>query len=345
MAGRSIVVIGGSSGALEGLRVILAGLPPDLDASIFVTIHTSANTPGFLDRILARSSSLRAEYAVDGEPIVPGRVYLAPPDRHLIIKPDHMRVTNGPRENNFRPAVDPLFRTAAAVYGQRVIGVILSGAKDDGAVGLAFIKKKGGVALVQDPAEALSPSMPEAAITNTSVDHVVSVRDMPAVLSGLISRQERQQPPEKEEAPMMEPYRDVAEGGAHDIHHANDLGPPSPFTCPDCGGTLWQSDAGELLQFQCHVGHRYSEESLRTAQDEALEQALWTALRALEESAELRRRMSRRAFDRGMTSIAETYDQQAGESEQRARTIRRVLMPDVRQPGGRTEPQPAGSTD
>ncbi len=335
-----IVVIGGSSGALEGLRTLVAGLPKDLAASLFVVIHTAPDAPGFLDRILGRASRLPVRYAVDGEPIELGHIYLAPPDRHLLLRQDVLRVTRGPRENRFRPAIDPLFRTAATEF-HGAIGIILSGGQDDGAAGLAMIKRSGGIAMVQDPAEALQSSMPEAALRHVAADYVLSAKDMPAVLAGLVRERLAQRKPTMK----AKPRRDVAEAGAHDIHHADRLGPPSPFTCPDCGGTLWQSQDGDLVQFQCHVGHRYSGDSLSSAQADALDTALWSALRALEESAELRRRMARHAEDRGMPLIADSYHEQAIESEQRAATIRRLLMPESREHDTRTDPVPALQPD
>jgi two-component system chemotaxis response regulator CheB len=326
MASGSIVVIGGSTGALEALRPIVAALPGGLTASIFVVIHTAPDAPGLLDRILSRAGKLPVSYAVDRAPIEPGRIYVAPPDRHLLIEADCMRLGRGPRENRFRPAVDPLFRTASAAH-VHVVGIILSGGQDDGAAGLAAVKKQGGIAIVQDPSDALANGMPNAALRNVTADFVLPAGDIGTVLSGLIG--ERQG---RKDTKMTEHRKDVAEAGAHDIHRAEALGPPSPFTCPDCGGTLWQSAEGELIQFHCHVGHRFSAESLTGAQADALDQALWTALRALEESAELRRRMARHAHSRGMDRIGRDYEEQARESEERALTIRRVVMPESAQP-------------
>jgi two-component system, chemotaxis family, protein-glutamate methylesterase/glutaminase len=322
MPAERIVVIGGSSGALESLITLVRGLPHNFGAPVFVVFHVPASAPARLDRVLTRVCPLPVHYAVDGESIRPGEIYLAPPDRHLILKGDEVRVTHGPRENRFRPAIDPLFRTAAQEHGSRVIGIILSGGQWDGAAGLAEIKMHGGVALVQDPAECLVPTLPEAAINSTDVDHVLSKTDMASVISGLVggTAPTRERP--------MNAKQDTAEAGGHDIHHSQDLGEPTPFTCPDCGGTVWMSQAGDLLTFRCHVGHRFNGDDFKTAQDDAVETALWTALRALEESAELRRRMARHAKVHGMASIAESYGAQALQSEQRAGVIRKVLMPE-----------------
>jgi two-component system chemotaxis response regulator CheB len=324
MANRDIVVIGGSSGALEGIRTILAGIPGGFPASIFVVIHTAAESPGFLNQILKRVTRLTVDYAVDREPLRPGRVYLAPADRHLLVKRDHVRVTRGPRENRFRPAVDPLFRTAAVSHGQRVIGIVLSGGQNDGAVGLRMIKNRGGLAIAQDPHEALVPSMPQSAINHVTVDFVLEAGEIAGAVERLIK-----EPIEVVESVMdEEETRDIAEVGSDAIHRSDVPGTPAPITCPECGGALWESQEDELLQYQCHVGHRYSGESLVTAHTEALDQALWAALRALEENSELRRRMAQHARERGMAAIATGYDDQADGSEQRASIIRRVLMPE-----------------
>jgi two-component system chemotaxis response regulator CheB len=331
-----IVVIGGSSGALEALLPLIQALSPDFGAAVFVVFHVPATSPARLDRVLNRMSPLPVHYAIDGESIRPGEVYLAPPDRHLILKSDEVRVTHGPRENRFRPAIDPLFRTAAVEHGSRVIGIILSGGQSDGAAGLAAIKAAGGVTLVQDPAECLVPALPEAAIETTVVDHVLSAADMPSVVAGLVSDIA---PPK--EIPMPR-KQDTAEAGGHDIHHSRDLGEATPFTCPDCGGTLWMSHTGDLLQFRCHVGHRFNGDGLKSAQDESVEQALWTALRALEESAELRRRMALHAMTHGMSHIAESYNAQAIESERRAAAIRKVVTPESAKLEVVESPQTAG---
>jgi two-component system, chemotaxis family, protein-glutamate methylesterase/glutaminase len=324
MASGSIIVVGGSIGALEALRTILAGLRSDLPGSIFVVIHTSPDSPGVVDKILTRAGGLPAHYAVDGEPIKPGRIFIAPADRHLLVQADCVRVTRGPREHRFRPAIDPLFRTAADSH-RGVIGIILSGGRDDGAAGLAAVKKSGGVTIVQHPDDALAPVLPEAALRHAGADHVLPAGDIARLLPDIVRTRVQ-----IGGATMATPphRRDPAEAGTDDIHRADQLGPPSPFTCPDCGGTLWQSEEGELVQFKCHIGHRFSADSLNDAQSEALDEALWAALRALEESAEFRRRMAKRSHDAGMTLIGDTFAQQARESEARALTIRRVLMPE-----------------
>ncbi len=329
MAVRNIIVVGGSTGALEALLRIVAALPEDFSASLFIAVHTSTGSPGLVDRILSRAGPLPARYASDGEPIRPGQIYIAPPDRHLLLKSDYVRVTRGPREHRFRPAVDPLFRTAAVAHRRRVIGVVLSGGQDDGAVGLAVIKTHGGIAVVQSPEDALAPGMPQAAIRHVKVDHVLGVDSLAPMLVRIAGEQVQ------EDAAMPRVPRDVAEAGADDLHHPERLGIPAPFTCPDCGGALWEHQEGELLQYRCHVGHRYSGDTLMSGKTDALDQALWAALRALEESSALWKRMAANARQRGMQVIASHYEENGEDSERQARIVRRVLIPE---PEGAAEP-------
>jgi len=331
---RDIIVIGGSAGALAALRRILGGLPAELPASVFVVVHTSPDNPSVLPAVLSKSGALRADEATDGAPIQPGRIYAPPPDHHLLIKRGHVRVTRGPRENQFRPAIDPLFRTAATVYGPRVIGVLLSGGLDDGVLGLSRIKRHRGVAIAQDPGDAEVASMPESAIRQVAVDHVLRADDMAAVITGLVRT-------EVEEDIMTandEPPRDIAEAGTDALDSGILPKHPSPFTCPECGGALWELKDGDLVRFQCHVGHAFSAESLVAAQSDGLEGALWTALRALEESSALRKRMADHARRHGMSAIAEAYEEHAQQSEDRAKIVRRILVTDTRRSGYKEHP-------
>ena len=185
MPRHDIIVIGASAGGIWSLTQLVQHLPVDFPAPVFIVIHTSPQYPSCLPDILQASGKLPAVHAVDSTAIEPGRIYVAPPDRHLLVKPEYMRVVLGPKENRFRPAIDPLFRTAASAYGKRVVGVVLSGALDDGTAGLIEIKEQGGVAIVQDPKEALFPYMPESAIKHTEVDHILPVTDIARVLVDL----------------------------------------------------------------------------------------------------------------------------------------------------------------
>ena len=326
MPGRDIIVVGASAGGVQALMELLRGLPADLPAAVFVVIHTSPASPGVLPQILQRAGSLTASYGADGAPFRHGHVYIAPPDHHLLIKNDILRVIRGPKENGFRPAVDPLFRTAARMCGPRTVGVVLSGGLDDGTEGLALIKAYGGIAVAQDPAEAPFPSMPQSAIAHVDVDHVLPVNQMPPLLDRLARE------PLPEGALDMVPddgeKPDVAETGDASLWNKDLPDPPSGLTCPECGGALWEMRSGKLLRYRCHVGHAYSAEGLVSEQSRTLEAALWSALRALEESAALRRRMAERARSGTMSMMAEQYQRQAEDAEARAALIRQTLMAD-----------------
>jgi two-component system chemotaxis response regulator CheB len=202
-----------------------------------------------------------------------------------------------------------------------VIGVLLSGGGDDGLIGLSHIKKRGGIVIVQDPEQAESPSMPESAIREIAVDHILRAEDMPAVISGLV-----RMPFEENVNAMNQPARDIAEAGTDALDTGELPGPPTPFRCPECGGALWEVHDGEIMRFQCYVGHAFNPESLAAAHGDGLEEALWTAIRALEENSALRRRMAAHARERGMTAIAAAYEEDAQDSEARAKLVRRVIV-------------------
>lgn len=316
---RDIIVIGASAGGLSALVDLVRGLPRDLPAAVFVVVHTSPDNPSVLPQILARAGALSASLAVDGAPILRGHIHVAPPDHHLVLKRSHVRVGRGPKENGFRPAVDPLFRTAAHVHGPRAIGVVLSGGLNDGTHGLAMIGNHGGIAFVQDPHEALVPSMPLSALQSVEVHHVLRASELGPALARRVC----------EPIPFV-PYGeetvDIAEHGDSLARHVP-TGAPSQYTCPECGGALWEAvpDDTRMLRFRCHVGHGYTAESLGVSQRQNLDNALWTALRALEEHASLYRRMVTRTEHAGMSDLARRYQSQVDHTERQAATIREAL--------------------
>jgi two-component system chemotaxis response regulator CheB len=274
---------------------------------------------------LTRRGNLPAVHPRNGEPIQNRRIYVAPPDHHLLVDPAIVRVTHGPRENGHRPAVDPLFRTAARAYGPQVIGVILSGSLDDGTAGLLAIKGRGGIAVVQDPAEALYAGMPQSAIEHTQVDHIVRL----AELGPLLIRLAQEPANVSDVGPVsrdMEIESEMAELDEDAMNSQDRPGTPSAFACPDCGGVLWELRDGELIRFRCRVGHAFSAETLLATQFDQLEDALWVALRALEESAGLAERMEQHAQSHNHTLTAKRLHEQSEEARQRANVIRRVLL-------------------
>jgi two-component system chemotaxis response regulator CheB len=262
----------------------------------------------------------------DGQSIQPGRIYVAPPDHHLLIEDGRVRLTRGPRENRNRPAADVLFRTAARAYGPRVVGVVLSGSLDDGTAGLVAIKSQGGLAVVQDPAEALSPGMPSNARDHVAVDHCLPVAELAALLARLarepIPKPDRSQAVTRQLAEEA----DMAELDVEELQNPDRPVKPSVFGCPDCGGVLWELEDGNLIHFRCRVGHAWSPDSLMAEQVEALDGALWTALRALEENAALSRRLATQAEQRGFHRAAARFREQQRNGEQHALVIRKVLL-------------------
>ena len=317
MPGRDIVCIGASAGGINALIDFLGTLP-EVPAALFIVVHTSPQGGGLLAEVLGRAGSWRTDYACDGDPIEHGRIYVAPTDHHLLVKRNRVRAVRGPRENRFRPAIDPLFRTASHAYGARVIGIVLSGGLDDGTHGLELIKRNGGIAIAQDPEEAISPSMPLSAIRNVEVDYILRSAAIAARLPQLVAHQV-----DEAEPIALQEYHDVTEGIA-DIRQQL-TGPPSEFTCPECGGTLWELGGGRVLRYRCHVGHGYTAESLLADQGDGLENALWGALRALEEHSMLRRRMAEHALSIGDETVARDFEDDAKQTELRASTIRQLL--------------------
>jgi two-component system chemotaxis response regulator CheB len=327
MAGRDIVVVGGSAGSIEVLVEFVGGLPPDFPGSIFVVVHFPGSVTSTLPRILSRSGPLPARHPRDGESIEPGGICVAPPDCHLHLSDGHVRLTRGPKENGHRPALDPLFRTAALSYGPRVVGVVLSGNLNDGTAGLLRIKQRGGLAIVQDPETALYQGMPRSAIEHVAVDHVLSVQEISALVARLASR-----PAESLEVSGMseEPTSDAKADEIGISDRQRQPGLPSTMSCPECHGVLWEVNDEELVQFRCRVGHAYSAEALLVHQSEQLEAALWTGLRALEEHSALARRLAARADSRGHRYSASSFTEQAMDAEQHASVIRDVLHSGIR---------------
>jgi two-component system chemotaxis response regulator CheB len=316
---RDIVVVGASAGGVEALTTVIGGLPAELPASVFVVLHLSPSGFSVLPAILERSGPLPASAARDGEPIERGHVYVAPPDFHMLVDDGCIRLTRGPRENAHRPAIDPLFRSAARSYGERCIGVILSGALDDGAAGLRYLKGRGGLAIVQDPEDALYPGMPTSAAASVDVDAMAPARELAAAIQAAV---------DSPSSPLGSPASGATGNGASDAVaqpqgriDVRSEGDAAGIACPECGGALYERESGALLRFACQVGHVYSPDSLIEGQAHALEGALWTAVRSLEERADLLRRMARRSVRQ---SIAERLEQRASDVEEQARVVSAV---------------------
>jgi two-component system chemotaxis response regulator CheB len=308
-----IVVIGASAGGFEAVSTVLDSLPEDLPASVLVVIHTGPG--GILANAFRHRSALPVALAEDGQPLAERRVYMPPADRHLTVQDGVVRVVKGPREHGFRPAVDPLFVTAARAAGDRVAGVILSGALSDGTLGLNAVKQAGGFTIVQHPGEAAVASMPLSALRNVAVDAVLPVAQIGRELTewAMHGARRHAEKPRSGNGQPAEPRRD---------NEAREL---MAFTCPSCGGAISETQEAGITAYECHVGHRFDAESMVALGDERTEDTLWQAMRALQERALLRRRMHSRAQERGLKRLAGTWLEEATDSEKRADEIRRLI--------------------
>jgi two-component system, chemotaxis family, protein-glutamate methylesterase/glutaminase len=302
---RDIIVIGASAGGVQALQRLAGALPADLPAAIFVVLHIWPSSESFLPAILARSGPLRVVEATDGAPIEPGTIYVAPSDLHLMIEADRVLVNRGPKENRTRPAINPLFRSAAASYRNRVIGVILSGTLDDGSAGLWAIKQCGGISVVQS--DAAFDQMPRNAVENVEVDYHIPLEQIGPLLNRL-SREAIA----KDGRPVPEVVHISNEGAKMKISgfRLDEVGKRSALSCPDCGGALWEVEEG-VLQYRCHVGHGYSAEALQAAENVAIEEALWSAARALKESAAVDERLAKRSAQHSLDIAAAAHQQNA----------------------------------
>jgi two-component system chemotaxis response regulator CheB len=336
MHGHDVIVLGASTGGVEALSRVAADLPPGLPAAVFVVCHIPADSTSMLPAILGRSGPLPAGHAADGEEVRPGHVYVAPPDYHLLLEPGGVRLSHAARENLHRPAIDPLFRSAARAYGPRVVGVILTGALSDGVAGLIAVRAAGGVGVVQDPLDAFMPSMPRNAWQLAGADHVLPL----ARIAPLLVRLAHEPLPVDRGSPMSDPIDQMPQRVDEDMAAQEQGGRPgaqSVYTCPECGGSLWQVDAGDPTRFRCHVGHSYYGESLLQEQSEILEPALWTAVRGFREKAVLARQLARLPRQQGNARAAERFEDEAARCGSYSRLIREKLL---RVDPGR-EPPPA----
>jgi two-component system, chemotaxis family, protein-glutamate methylesterase/glutaminase len=319
MANRDIVVVGASAGGVDALRTLAAGLPPDWPGSLFVVLHMAPEGPSVLSAILRSAGPLPAAVPHEPERVQAGRIYVAHPDHHLVIQDGSVMSVRGPRENRHRPAVDPLFRSAALSYGPRVVGVVLTGSLDDGTAGLLAVKAGGGLGIAQDPEDALFPSMPRNAIDAGGVDHVLPLAAIPRLLVKLAREAV---PAAAEASAVLRKEVEIHLGGREDV---GTMGKPSPFSCPECHGVLWEVDDPGIMRFRCRVGHAYSSESLVAEQDEAHEDALWAAMRSLEESAHLSERMAASFRDRNHHRLAHRMAERGQAARRHADQIRKLL--------------------
>jgi two-component system chemotaxis response regulator CheB len=318
--GRDIIAIGTSAGGLEALDEVVGQLPTDLPASIFIVQHMAPhNTAAALLHRLGRHKAFDCKLADHGEVFKPGKIYIARPDYHLLVKKTTLLVTKGARENRYRPGIDPLFRSAAVTHGPRVIGVILTGMLDDGTAGLLAIKKCGGVTVVQDPRDATYPDMPQSALLHLKVDHCVPISEMGRLLEDLTHGHARKR---------MQIPRDVsteaaiAERVLSDVAQVNGLGNQVPYNCPNCGGVLWEVENPSVQRYRCHTGHSFTASALLVSQSEKIEETLWISLRMFEERKNLLNNMAHKETN---SHVKRSYAERAKETEVHIERVRAML--------------------
>lgn len=306
------------------LKKIIKELPSDFQASIFIVWHMSPDLRGILPEVFNKLNSIHAANAYDREPIKPNRIYVAPPDHHLLVEEGQVRVTRGPKENRFRPAVDPLFRSAAYSYGNRVIGIILSGGLDDGTAGLWRIKFSGGIAIVQDPADAEVPSMPESASREVEVDYSLSAQDIAPLLVKLTGEEITQGEQLIRDDKTRIEINISAEENAFE-KGSLDIGTLSPYSCPECNGVLSKITDGKIARFRCHTGHAYSIDTLMSALSEKIEDSLYGAIRGMDESVLLLNQLGDHFAESNRLDLAAVYFRKAIEVNERSVTIREAV--------------------
>lgn len=317
-----LVVVGASAGGVHALQALASALPADFPAALLVVLHVGSQ-PSILPQLLARRGPLPATHASAGELITAGHIHVAPPDHHLLVVGDRLRLSRGPKEHHSRPAIDPLFRSAALIMGPAVVGVVLTGRLDDGTAGLQAIKECGGIAVVQEPADAAEPSMPASALRYVQIDHCVPL----AALAGLLTSLVRADP-----VLAVAPAARIA---AHEhalylshgvpMEHLQAVAVPSPFVCPDCSGGLWEISGVQPRRYRCHTGHAYTLRTLQHAQHQATDEAMWGALRALQEKEILLRTVLEQHRAEGDPAGSARVEGAMREAAQQATVLRGLL--------------------
>lgn len=327
MARKDIIVVGASAGGMGALEKLVAGLPRNLPAALFVVWHLSPGIRSMLPQVLSRAGPVPAAHPQDGDRIEPGRIYVAPNDCHMLLEKGYIRVTKGPKENRFRPAIDPLFRSAAYVYGPRAIGIVLTGALDDGTSGLWTIKLRGGTAIVQDPEDAQHRSMPLNALDNVEVDYKLPAAEMGPLLARLAREDAKAEPLVREE--QLEQLRAevrIAVGTDAMDENVRSFGELSAFSCPECSGVLTLLRDGTIKRYRCHTGHAYSADALIESASEQVEHELWSAVRSLDETVILLNQLGEEFAKAGDTRGAGFCFAKAREAYERSQPIREAAM-------------------
>ena len=318
MASPSIVVIGASAGGVAALRSFAAALTTPLSVPILIVLHVGAH-PSELPSLLNTEGVTPAKHGEDGEAIEPGQIYVAPPDRHMIVVDGRIRLTRGPKENWARPAIDPLFRSAAEGFGPAAIGVILTGNLNDGSAGLYEIKRRGGIAIAQDPHDSAHPDMPRSAAAHVDLDYCLPLAEIPGLLARLVN--------EEEGVVTARPQKQARESGRNVIE-SEVFDRPITITCPDCGGALRRSEVGTMVKYACHIGHSYTAEAMAAAQFDDMEKVMRSAERILNERAEFCRQMAEHAGAAGRAAGDESWHAASLQALERAYTLRDFIEQD-----------------
>jgi two-component system, chemotaxis family, protein-glutamate methylesterase/glutaminase len=320
---RDIIVVGASAGGVEALMNFVKSLPDDFDASIFIVLHTAPYSPSKLPEILSRAGVLKASHPKDGDKIKNGHIYIAPPDHHMILeKENRIAVRKGPKENRFRPSVDALFRSAALIYGPRVIGLILSGLLDDGTSGMWNIKRCGGLTIIQDPEDAIFSSMPQNVLQYVDVDYITPVIEIGSLLTRLIAEEIPKEPDlTKEDMELLKMEVVIATNDNAFEIGILDMGELTSFTCPECHGALVSIKEGTLIRFRCHTGHAYTSSTLLASVTTAVEEKLWEAVKGMEETTMLLNRIADHYKEGGNTKAATQFKEKADDIARLARNI------------------------
>ncbi|MBT2790406.1 chemotaxis protein CheB [Paraburkholderia strydomiana] len=278
---RDIVVIAASRGGIPVLKALVAQLDPKLPVALCIVLHIGRH-PSLLPELLSRWGPLKATHAAHGEVLQTGRIYVAPPDRHMVLRDGYLFLLDTATENFARPAADPLFRSAAREYRTRVVGVVLSGDLDDGAAGLAAIRARGGYGVVQDPDDCEAPSMPRSALAAAGADAVAKIGDLPQALHAAVRGAKREENL-MTTRPDLDREAQIGESGLVTPQDLDEIGERSALTCPSCNGALWRMCDDHPLRYRCHTGHAFSALSLEEAGAQSTEDAIWGAIRAVHE--------------------------------------------------------------
>jgi two-component system, chemotaxis family, protein-glutamate methylesterase/glutaminase len=320
---RRVIAIGGSAGAIDAVKTLCDSLPPDIPAAICIVIHVGARGRNLLGHVFQERCAIPIETAVDGQRLEAGRAYVAAADHHLIVVEDTIRLGRGPRENLARPAIDPLLRSVGVSHGSRAIGVVLTGMLNDGAAGLADLKRCGGLTVVQNPIEAMERAMPLSALSASDVDYQTPIAELGALLKVLATEPRGPSPLPPDDIRLEV---DIALGRPVGTGETNRLGNPVPLSCPDCGGVLSQVKSSPPLRFRCQVGHAYTAEALAAKQEGSVDEALRVALRIVEERATLTKKMAEEARRGGLRHSAASFERTSAQSREHVETLRSALL-------------------